>query len=116
MLAKGPVAVILACPILVPWKRPFWPSLGRNILEFLRPRVIVPFIAVALPWYALCTWANGTIFLKVFFWQHNVERFVSAAEIGRHGPAGLLFRVPVLALLLPWTPAPADLPPSLRTR
>ena len=39
VLAKGPVAVVLACPLLIPWQRPLWPVLGRNVLAFLRPRI-----------------------------------------------------------------------------
>jgi 4-amino-4-deoxy-L-arabinose transferase-like glycosyltransferase len=111
VLAKGPVAVVLACPILVPWKGPFWPALGHNILTFLRPRVVIPFLAVTLPWYALCTRANGTAFLRDFFWKHNVERFVSSTAVGNHGQPFWYFGPVLLALLLPWTPL---LPLTLR--
>jgi len=104
VLAKGPVAVVLACPILLPWKGPFWRDLGRNILSFLRPRVALPFLAVTLPWYALCTWANGAAFLQDFFWKHNVERFVSSTAVGNHGQPFWFFGPVLLALLLPWTP------------
>lgn len=104
VLAKGPVAVVLACPMLLPWKRPFGSALGRNIRTFLRPRVVLPFLAVTLPWYALCTWANGSAFLGDFFWRHNVERFVSTSAVGQHGQP-LWYFAPILpALLLPWTP------------
>jgi 4-amino-4-deoxy-L-arabinose transferase-like glycosyltransferase len=111
VLAKGPVAVVLACPILLPWQRPFLPALGRGILACLRPRVAIPFLAVTLPWYALCTWANGTAFLRDFFWRHNVERFVSTTAVGQHGQPFWYFAPILLALLLPWTPI---LPLALR--
>jgi 4-amino-4-deoxy-L-arabinose transferase-like glycosyltransferase len=104
VLAKGPVAAVLACPILLPWKRPFWPTIGRNISAFLRPRVVVPFLAVTLPWYALCTRANGAAFLQDFFWKHNVERFLSSSAVGNHGQPFWYFGPVLLALLLPWTP------------
>ena len=103
-LAKGPVAVVLACPVLYPWQRPFWPTLGRNVRTFLKPHVIVPFLVVTLPWYGLCTWANGTAFLKEFFWKQNVQRFVSPTEVGQHGQPFWYFGPVLLALLLPWTP------------
>jgi len=103
-LAKGPVAVALACPILIPWKSPFWPALGVNIRTLLRLRVAIPFLAVALPWYALCTWANGKAFLADFFWKHNVERFLSSSAVGNHGQPFWYFGPVLLALLLPWTP------------
>ena len=111
VLAKGPVAVVLACPLLVPWGRPFWPTLGRNVLTFIRPRVVLPFLAVSVPWYALCTWANGIAFLKDFFWLHNVERFVSTSAVGHHSEPWWFFAPVLLALLLPWTPL---LPLTLR--
>ena len=104
MLAKGPVAVALACPILIPWKGPFAVTLGHNILTFLRPRVVVPFLVVTAPWYALCTWTNGTAFLTEFFWKQNVERFVSSTAVGNHGQPFWYFGPILLALLLPWTP------------
>jgi 4-amino-4-deoxy-L-arabinose transferase-like glycosyltransferase len=104
VLAKGPVAVVLAAPVLLPWKRPFAPTLGRNVLAFLRPRVVLPLLAVTLPWYVLCTWANGTAFLQEFLWKQNVQRFVSSTAVGNHGQPFWFFGVVLLALLLPWTP------------
>ncbi len=94
VMAKGPVAVVLACPLLI----------RGNILTFLRPRVVFPFLAVTLPWYVLCTWANGTAFLADFIWKHNVERFASATAVGNHGRHVWFFGPVLLALLLPWTP------------
>jgi 4-amino-4-deoxy-L-arabinose transferase-like glycosyltransferase len=104
VLAKGPVAVVLACPILIPWKRPWLAEIGRGMLTFLRPRVVVPFLVVTIPWYGLCAWANGAAFLKDFFWKHNVERFVSSTAVGNHGQPFWYFGPILLALLLPWTP------------
>jgi 4-amino-4-deoxy-L-arabinose transferase-like glycosyltransferase len=104
VLAKGPVAVALACPVLVPWQRPFWPNLAGNVRILLRSRVVLPFLAVTLPWYVLCTWVNGTAFLKDFFWKHNVERFLSSTAVGNHGQPFWYFGPVLLALLLPWTP------------
>ena len=104
VLAKGPVAVVLACPLLIPWKSWSWSTLGQSIAAFLHPRVVLPFLAVTLPWYTLCTWANGTAFLKDFFWKHNFERFVSATAVGNHGQPFWYFGPILLALLLPWTP------------
>jgi 4-amino-4-deoxy-L-arabinose transferase-like glycosyltransferase len=111
VLAKGPVAVVLACPLLIPWQRPLWPVLGRNVLTFLRPRIAAPFLAVTLPWYVLCTWANGVAFWKEFFWKQNLERFASSTAVGNHGQPFWYFGPVLLALLLPWTPL---LPLALR--
>ena len=104
VLAKGPVALALACPLLLPWKGSFWPGLGGGIRGFLRPRVVIPFLAVTLPWYVLCAWVNGNAFLQDFLWKHNVERFVSTTAVGRHGQPFWFLTVVLLGLLLPWTP------------
>jgi 4-amino-4-deoxy-L-arabinose transferase-like glycosyltransferase len=104
VLAKGPVALVLAWPIAIPWKRPYWTELGLSIRTLLRPRVVIPFLAVILPWYAFCTRANGWAFLNEFFWKQNVLRFLSPTAVGNHGQAFWYFGPVLLALLLPWTP------------
>jgi len=105
-LAKGPVAVALAIPVVFPWKRdgaPLVSGLRENLRELSRPRVIVPFLVVALPWYLLCTLRNGSAFLRDFFWKHNVERFTSAAAL-QHGQPFWFYAPVLLGALLPWTP------------
>src|SRR6185295_16644760 len=58
-------------------------------------------LAVAAPWYILCTVVNGWEFIKVFFINQNLERFTTAIH-GHDRP--LLFFLPVLLLLtFPWT-------------
>ncbi|HUB79784.1 MAG TPA: glycosyltransferase family 39 protein [Bryobacteraceae bacterium] len=104
VLSKGPVALALAWPIAVPWKSPFRQGLGANIRTLLRPWVVLPFLLIALPWYALCTLANGRAFLADFFWKHNVERMLSSTAVGNHGQPIWYFGPVLLALLLPWTP------------
>ena len=45
--------------------------------DLLRLRVIMPFLIVALPWYALCYARNGRAFFHEFFWKHHVLRVTS---------------------------------------
>ena len=93
VLAKGPVALVLAAPLCLRF---------RSALDLLRPRVVAPFLAVALPWYLLCYLRNGKVFLHDFFWLHNLERFTSNALMHVQP---WWFYLPVLAgLLLPWFP------------
>ena len=66
---------------------------------------------MTLPWYVLCTWANGVAFWKEFFWKQNLERFASSTAVGNHGQPFWYFGPVLLALLLPWTPL---LPLALR--
>ncbi len=93
VLAKGPVALVLAAPLCMRF---------RNVHDLVRPRVVGPFLAVALPWYLLCYLRNGKVFLHDFFVVHNFERFTSNALM--HAQPWW-FYLPVLAgLLLPWFP------------
>jgi len=93
VLAKGPVALVLAAPLCLRF---------RSARDLVRPRVVAPFLAVALPWYLLCYLRNGKIFLHDFFFVHNFERFTSNALMHVQP---WWFYLPVLAgLLLPWFP------------
>jgi 4-amino-4-deoxy-L-arabinose transferase-like glycosyltransferase len=93
VLAKGPVALVLAAPLCLRF---------RNARDLVRPRVVAPFLVVALPWYLLCYLRNGKVFLHDFFLVHNVERFTSNALMHVQP---WWFYLPVLAgLLLPWFP------------
>ena len=102
VLAKGLVPLVLVTPLLYPWGRPLRTA-WRDNLVWLRPRVLVPFLVVALPWYVLCTLRNGTPFLKDFFWKHHVLRLVSAEAL-QHGEPFWFYLPIALAALLPWTP------------
>ncbi len=93
VLAKGLLPLVLAAPVAL---RLRW------FRDLLRPRVVAPFVVVALPWYVLCYARNGARFLHEFFVVHHFERFTAG---------GLLhvqpwwFYLPMLpALLLPWAP------------
>jgi 4-amino-4-deoxy-L-arabinose transferase-like glycosyltransferase len=93
VLAKGPVALVLAAPLCLRF---------RDARDLLRARVLAPFLAMALPWYLLCYLRNGNLFLHDFFLVHNFERFTSNALM--HVQPWWFF-LPVFAgLLLPWFP------------
>jgi 4-amino-4-deoxy-L-arabinose transferase-like glycosyltransferase len=93
VLAKGPVALVLAAPLCLRF---------RDARDLVRPRVAAPFLAVALPWYLLCYLRNGNVFLHDFFVVHNFGRFTSNALMHVQP---WWFYLPVLAgLLLPWFP------------
>ena len=74
VLAKGPVAVVLAALTLL-----LFGALqrdGRGLLERLRPRAgLVLTAAVALPWYGLELLVEGRPFFDSFFGYHNLQRF-----------------------------------------
>jgi 4-amino-4-deoxy-L-arabinose transferase-like glycosyltransferase len=92
VLAKGLVPVALAAPLVM----------GRHVRDWLRWRVVAPFLLVALPWYALCYWRNGWTFIHEFFVVQHFSRVTSGALM--HGRP-VWFYLPVLLVgLLPWTP------------
>ena len=94
VLAKGLVPLVLALPVA--WT-------GRNRLrDLIAPRPVLTFIAIALPWYALCTYRNGAPFLRTFFWEHHVARFTSG-DLQHVQPYWYYLPV-LLAALFPWTP------------
>jgi 4-amino-4-deoxy-L-arabinose transferase-like glycosyltransferase len=98
MLAKGPVAPLLAALIIV-----VFAMAGRNARLITRtlwlPGVLL-FLAVSLPWYVAVQLQNPQ-FLREFFLQHNLERF--ATNLYHHKQPFWYF-VPVLLLgVMPWT-------------
>jgi 4-amino-4-deoxy-L-arabinose transferase-like glycosyltransferase len=92
VLAKGLVPLTLAAPLL----------LGRHVRDWLRWRVVLAFVLVALPWYALCYWRNGWTFIHEFFVVHHFSRVTSGALMHARP---VWFYLPILVVgLLPWTP------------
>ena len=97
-LAKGPVAPALAVLILA------LTAAMQLDLAILRWTVYWPaialYFAVTTPWYWLVQARTGTFF-RVFFLQHNLERF--GTNLFRH-PQPFWYYLPVTLLaLLPWT-------------
>jgi 4-amino-4-deoxy-L-arabinose transferase-like glycosyltransferase len=97
-LAKGPVAPGLAVLIVAIFAgiRRDWKLLLRS---FWWPGMLI-FLAIVLPWYIAVQRANPQ-FLKVFFLEHNLERF--ATDLFQHRQP-FWYYLPVLILsLMPWT-------------
>ncbi len=98
VLAKGPVAVLLPALSLVGFLllRGKWSD-----WKTWYPKGLCITIAVAAPWFVLCAAVNGWDFIKVFFINQNIQRFLSAIH-GHDRP--FYFYLPVLLLLtFPWT-------------
>ena len=97
-LAKGPIAVFLAAVVIITFG-----ALRRDarlLLRTLWPLGIALYLAVTAPWFIAVQRANPE-FLRVFFLQHNLERFASNRY---HHPEPFWFYLPVaLVALLPWT-------------
>lgn len=92
VMAKGLVPLALAAPLLM----------GRHVRDWLRWRVVLPFLAVTLPWYALCYARNGWTFIHDFIIVHHFSRVTSDALMHQRP---WWFYLPILvAALLPWSP------------
>jgi 4-amino-4-deoxy-L-arabinose transferase-like glycosyltransferase len=99
VLAKGLAPLVLALPLVWCGRRRF-----RDLVDV---RIIGAFLAVALPWYALCWQANGARFLTVFFVEHHFGRYVS--PVLQHVQPPWYYAWVLPAALFPWTPALAGL-------
>jgi 4-amino-4-deoxy-L-arabinose transferase-like glycosyltransferase len=91
-LAKGLVPIALAAPLLM----------GGRMRDWLRPRVVLPFLVLATPWYFLCYLKNGSDFLYEFFVVQHFSRVTSDALM--HVQPRWFYLPVLLAALLPWTP------------
>lgn len=97
-LAKGPVAPFLAALIIG-----FYGAATREfrvVIKTLWLPGIALFCAISLPWYFAVQLRNPEFF-RVFFLQHNIERF-SSNLYHHHAPFWYYLPVALLALV-PWT-------------
>jgi 4-amino-4-deoxy-L-arabinose transferase-like glycosyltransferase len=98
MLAKGPVAPVLAAVVIVLYAAAVrdW----RVILKTLWLPGILLFCVIALPWYFAVQIRNPEFF-QVFILEHNLARF--SKDLYHHAEP-LWYYLPVAALaLVPWT-------------
>ena len=97
-LAKGPVAPFMALFIILLFVglRREWKTLQRTIWL---PGVLL-YLAIVLPWYIAVQKKNPT-FYKLFFLEHNLERFATN-RYQHHQPVWYYLAV-VLVALMPWT-------------
>ena len=97
-LAKGPAAVLLAGGATLLWalaSRQFGAA-----SRFFHPVCLAAFAVTALPWYALCA-ARNPDFLRVFFLEHNVQRYLT--PLFQHPQPFWFFGPILLVAILPWT-------------
>jgi 4-amino-4-deoxy-L-arabinose transferase-like glycosyltransferase len=97
ILTKGPVAFLLLAPPLIAhrWLTQQRVRLGWKPLALF----LVVSLLVNLPWY-IAIYRRAPVFLRYFFWEHNVLRFVQPFD----HPQPLWYYAPlVLAGLLPGT-------------
>src|SRR5271170_4248605 len=96
-LAKGPVAPVMAGCIIFSFAalRREWSLLRRSVWI---PGIVLYF-AMVLPWFIAVQHRNPN-FLRIFFLQHNLERF--ATDLYKH-EQGAWYYIPVMLLgLTPW--------------
>jgi 4-amino-4-deoxy-L-arabinose transferase-like glycosyltransferase len=97
-LAKGPVAPFLAVAIIFTFAalRREWSLLRRTVWI---PGVILYF-AMVLPWYIAVQRRNPD-FLRIFFLEHNLERFATGRYMHEHA---FWYYLPIILLaLMPWS-------------
>jgi 4-amino-4-deoxy-L-arabinose transferase-like glycosyltransferase len=98
ILAKGPVAPVLAAVIVILFAvaRRDWKCVWRTIWL---PGIVL-FLLVALPWYVAVQRQNPGFF-RFFILEHNLARFSTSVY---HHPEPFWFYLPVFLLAMtPWT-------------
>ena len=99
ILTKGPIGIFLLFAVLTL----FLFSRGQLNIKHLKVYCLLLLIAliVAIPWFLLVHKTTDGEFTKVFFFEHNFNRFASV--VGEHdGP--VWFYIPViLGGFMPWT-------------
>lgn len=99
ILAKGPVAVILAAGIgLLAWyvdERSVLPRRWRIV-----PGLIIT-AAVSIPWFWLAFSQNGYAFISTFVINHNIARYLT--DIHHHSQPFYYYVPVILGLIFPWT-------------
>ncbi|MCP9817294.1 glycosyltransferase family 39 protein [Synechococcus sp. GreenBA-s] len=101
VLAKGPVAVVLAAITLALFA---WRSgQAARLRQRLRPLAgLAVTAAVALPWYGLELLVEGQPFWDSFFGYHNLQRFT--AVVNHHLQPWWFFAPVLVVASLPFTP------------
>jgi 4-amino-4-deoxy-L-arabinose transferase-like glycosyltransferase len=98
ILAKGPVALILAAGV----GACYWALDPRMRLRRWHPVAgLVIALAVSLPWFWLAFRQNGFGFILVFFINHNLARYVT--DIHHHSQPFFYFIPITLGLIFPWS-------------
>jgi len=99
VLAKGPVALILAAGILLG----FWvlDEQGGCLGRMRAGSGALVAVLVALPWFWLAFKQNGYSFISIFFINHHLARYVS--DLHHHEQAFYYFLPILLGLFFPWT-------------
>jgi 4-amino-4-deoxy-L-arabinose transferase-like glycosyltransferase len=97
-LAKGPVAPLMAGCIIFSF------AALRREWSLLRRTIWIPgfllYFAMVLPWFIAVQRRNPD-FLRIFFWEHNIERFTTNRFMHEHP---IWYYLPVLLLgLMPWS-------------
>lgn len=99
LLAKGPAALVLAGGSVALWT--ILTRAWRLAVTLAHPIAAATLVAVAGPWYVLCSMRNPD-FIRVFIIEHNVARYLTPV-FAHEQPVGY-FAVVLVAGLLPWTP------------
>lgn len=99
MLAKGPVGLALPCGVIVLFL--LWSRQSRLLWDRRLLGAALAFLLVALPWYIWVGVETKAAFLRAFFLQHNVGRFLQPME---HHSGPVSYYVGVLAVgFAPWS-------------
>ncbi len=93
VLTKGPVILLLVMPPW--WLHRQWTRTGAKVSKLAWAVLLGIILAINLPWYVSLT-LQLPGFVRYFFWEHNIQRFL-APEIHVRG---VWFYLPLLVVML----------------
>ncbi len=93
MLSKGPVGVALPAACLLTWI--IWKRKWKTAFSWHLLSACIVFFVLAAPWFAAVHRATNGVWVRGFFLEHNVKRFLEPME----GHGGLFLLVPLFFLI-----------------
>lgn len=105
-LTKGPVGILsFGFPVFI-WT--LCHNRWRDLANYQWAVGLMLFLIITIPWFAICELKNPG-FLKYFFWNENVLRFLTPAYGDRYGSGHSQFRgasvLMTMLVLMPWSVA-----------
>jgi 4-amino-4-deoxy-L-arabinose transferase-like glycosyltransferase len=100
VLTKGPIGLFIIGAVVL-----LYLALTGEIKFIFKKvsifKILLFFLAIALPWYVLAYSANGSIFIDEFFGFHNITRFTQPEH--KIGDTPFFYLPVVLGGIFPWS-------------
>jgi 4-amino-4-deoxy-L-arabinose transferase-like glycosyltransferase len=100
VLTKGPIGLFIAGAVVLLYLA-FTGEIRFIFKKVPIFKILLFFLAIALPWYVLAYWANGNIFIDEFFGFHNITRFTQPEH--KIGDTPFFYLPVAIGGIFPWS-------------